>query len=104
MKKQLLFAVLIVMGLSLILASCSPAAKPAESAAPVASSGSVSDNPGKTVLESKCATCHDLGRVESAKKTEAEWTATVERMITKGTKLSADEKANLINYLAETYK
>ncbi len=58
---------------------------------------------GKTLLEERCTRCHDLGRVERAKKTEEEWKATVERMVGKGAQLKQAEQGLVIQYLAETY-
>ena len=59
---------------------------------------------GEALLQDRCASCHGLDLVEQAQKTEAEWTQTVERMVVKGARLNAEEKAALIEYLAETYK
>ena len=59
---------------------------------------------GKVILESKCVKCHTLDRVTSAKKDQAGWTTTVERMMGKGASLSQEEKVILIQYLAENYK
>ncbi|MBN1317697.1 MAG: hypothetical protein JXA42_19595 [Anaerolineales bacterium] len=58
---------------------------------------------GKALVQDRCTQCHDLGRVESAQKTEVEWKTTVERMVSKGSKLDASEQAAVIQYLAETY-
>ena len=58
---------------------------------------------GKSLVEERCTQCHDLGRVERAKKTEEEWKATVERMVSKGTKLNEAEQEVVIQYLAEAY-
>ena len=58
---------------------------------------------GKTLLEERCTQCHDLGRVERAKKTKEEWKASVERMVGKGAQLNQAEQELLIEYLAETY-
>ena len=58
---------------------------------------------GKTLVEERCTTCHDLGRVERAKKTKEEWKASVERMVGKGAQLSQAEQELVIEYLAETY-
>ena len=58
---------------------------------------------GKSLLEERCTQCHDLGRVERAKKTEEEWKATVERMVGKGAQLNQAEQELLIKYLTETY-
>jgi cytochrome c5 len=58
---------------------------------------------GKALLEERCTQCHDLGRVERAKKSEEEWKATVERMVGKGAELNEAEQELVIQYLAEMY-
>ena len=58
---------------------------------------------GKSLLEEQCTKCHDLGRVERARKTEEEWKTTVERMVGKGAQLNEAEREVVIQYLAETY-
>ena len=58
---------------------------------------------GETLVQERCTECHDLGRVERAKKTEEEWKATVERMVTLGAQLSQAEQELVIQYLAEKY-
>jgi hypothetical protein len=58
---------------------------------------------GKALLEERCTKCHDLGRVEQAKKTEEEWKANVERMVSKGAELDQAEQELVIQYLAEAY-
>jgi cytochrome c5 len=95
--------VLLVVLVGSLLAACGAAGEETavpteeqEEAAPAALEG-------KTLLEERCASCHDLGRVERAKKTEEEWKATVERMVGKGAKLSQEEQGLVIQYLAEMY-
>jgi branched-chain amino acid transport system substrate-binding protein len=58
---------------------------------------------GAALLQERCASCHNLDRVKSATKSKDQWTATVERMISKGAKLNDAEKSALIEYLAKTY-
>jgi len=58
---------------------------------------------GRSLLDERCAVCHDLGRVEQSKKAEEEWKATVERMVGNGARLDEAEQELLIKYLAETY-
>jgi hypothetical protein len=56
----------------------------------------------KTILEQKCTICHNLDRVRKADKTEAQWTATIERMVkytNNPQHLSEVEKAHLITLL-----
>ena len=57
----------------------------------------------RSVLEKRCTVCHDLGRVERSKKTEAQWRATIERMELLGARLYEGEEELLSKYLAETY-
>ncbi len=95
MKKQLtIIALSVVFGV--IAAQCGGAA-PATTQAPAALDGGA-------LLKGRCTVCHDLGRVESKKKTEAEWKATVERMVGKGAKLNPAEQEAVIKYLAATYR
>ena len=58
---------------------------------------------GEALLQERCTECHDLGRVERAKRTEEEWRTTVERMVTKGTELNQTEQELVIRYLTDTY-
>jgi len=101
-----LFAVLtmtlLVLLLGSLLAACG--AKD-ETAVPTAEPGGGTPVTldGKALLEERCTKCHDLGRVEQAKKTEEEWKATVERMVSKGAQLGQAEQTLVIQYLAETY-
>ena len=58
---------------------------------------------GKTLLEERCVECHDLGRVERASKSEADWRLSVVRMVNKGADLNDEELEILVLYLSETY-
>ncbi len=54
---------------------------------------------GAAVVQRRCSVCHTLERVESAKKDEAGWNTTIDRMRTKGAVVSAEEQAQIIAYL-----
>ena len=58
---------------------------------------------GQALVQERCTKCHDLGRITQAQKTQAEWQATVQRMVGKGASLSAAEQEAVIQYLAEKY-
>lgn len=58
---------------------------------------------GAALLQERCSTCHNLDRVKSATRNKEQWTATVERMISKGAKLNDAEKSVVIEYLVKTY-
>jgi len=91
MKKQLVVTLLVLFGV--IAAQCGG---PAATQAPAALDG-------KALLQEHCTVCHDLTRVESKNKSEADWKATVERMVGKGAKLNPAEQEAVIKYLALTY-
>jgi hypothetical protein len=59
---------------------------------------------GQTLMQERCSVCHSTDRITSAHKTTAEWTTTVERMISHGAQLNAQEQQTLIDYLAAKYK
>ena len=59
---------------------------------------------GASLLQERCTVCHGLARVQSAQKSEADWRATVDRMVAQGAHLSSAEQETLIKYLAATYK
>jgi hypothetical protein len=56
---------------------------------------------GQALVESRCIACHSLTPVETAVKSEAEWRATVERMVSLGARLSASEQAAVVEHLAD---
>jgi cytochrome c5 len=92
---------LLVLLLGSLLAACgakdeTAVPTPEEEAAPVTLDG-------KALVEERCAECHDLGRVERAKKGEEEWKTTVERMVGHGAQLSEEEQALVVQHLAEAY-
>jgi outer membrane biosynthesis protein TonB len=58
---------------------------------------------GANLLDTRCATCHNLNRVKSAHKTRDQWDQTVTDMIRRGAQLTDAEKAALVDYLAKTY-
>ena len=58
---------------------------------------------GKALTEDRCTKCHDLKRVEEAKKTKEGWKANVERMVGKGAELNQAEQEAVIEYLTATY-
>ncbi|NVO00152.1 MAG: hypothetical protein HXX17_12570 [Geobacteraceae bacterium] len=59
---------------------------------------------GAKLLDERCKSCHVSARAKMLKKNKAEWEALVNRMVTKGAKLSASEKTALVDHLAKNYK
>jgi mono/diheme cytochrome c family protein len=58
---------------------------------------------GEALVKERCTQCHDLGTATGGGRTKEEWQATVERMVSKGADLDAEEQAAVVEYLAETY-
>ncbi|MHC1785139.1 MAG: hypothetical protein AB9891_20725 [Anaerolineaceae bacterium] len=58
---------------------------------------------GKALASERCTACHSFSRIESASKTSDDWSKTVQRMVSKGAVLTADEQQAVINFLSETY-
>jgi cytochrome c5 len=109
MNKRILFIVILIAILTVILVQCAPAPTSAPALAePTQASGAATSAPsgldGQALVESRCTACHTLDRVKSAHKTEAQWKETVDRMISKGAQLNADEEQAVVQYLANTYK
>jgi|SRR5882757_4269666 len=55
--------------------------------------------PGKDVVETHCAVCHDLGRLVGAKRSRDEWSGAVAKMISYGAPVTADEQKAITGYL-----
>lgn len=57
---------------------------------------------GAALVSERCARCHTLERVESARKTfdKAKWQATVERMRRAGAQLTDAEAADVVEHLS----
>jgi hypothetical protein len=59
---------------------------------------------GQSLMQDRCSVCHSITRISSAHKTAAEWTTTVQRMVSLGAQLNQQEQQTLIDYLTATYK
>jgi hypothetical protein len=57
--------------------------------------------PNKEIVARACSACHDLDMVyEAAGQTREGWNGTIEEMTGYGLKVSADERAQILEYLA----
>lgn len=105
MKRNIFLVIVFSFVLVLVLTACSSGSTQSGGASTTSSSGSSTTIDAKALVESKCITCHSLDRISSAKMSESEWASTVNRMTKKGNiDFSADEKAAIAKYLADTYK
>jgi mono/diheme cytochrome c family protein len=55
--------------------------------------------PGKELVETRCATCHDLERVAVIKRPRQHWPAIVINMVTRGAVATPDEARAIASYL-----
>jgi mono/diheme cytochrome c family protein len=72
---------------------------PAVSAVQVA----LPSGPGKELVEARCAACHDLERVASAKRQKSEWPALVANMVGRGAVATQEEVQAISAYLASHF-
>ena len=56
---------------------------------------------GASLLDERCSVCHSADTARRKKKTPAQWEQTINRMISNGAKLTEDERAVLLDYLAK---
>ena len=57
----------------------------------------------KSVVESRCSTCHGLAQVQAAKYDQAGWESVVKRMVGNGAQLTAEQQQLAVQYLAQAY-
>jgi cytochrome c5 len=119
--KRLLLPILLILIVTVIGAACSGSAPaptvPAPPAQPTTAPAATATLPtakpttapaqaldGKALMNERCTVCHTTERIQTAKKTKADWEATVARMKGKGAKLNDAETTALVDFLAATYK
>jgi cytochrome c5 len=61
------------------------------------------DGPGKRLVETRCALCHDLERVAAVKRKKQDWTPIVANMVAWGAPATADEAKTITDYLAANF-
>lgn len=67
------------------------------------SAGEIDSELAASLVETRCTECHSLSTTTNAAYDQAGWEATVARMIAKGARLNDEERALVVQYLAETY-
>ncbi len=58
------------------------------------------ESPGASLVEERCAGCHDLETVYAESRTREAWAAEVDSMIGRGARLDDEERTVVIDYLA----
>ena len=79
-----------------------PAATPADPAAP-ATPGGLPEGPGKSLVENICGSCHGLDLVTGQTGTRATWQDTVDSMRGRGATGSDDDFKLIVDYLAKNF-
>ena len=100
MKHRPLILMVIVVILALFLSQCggtAPAAAGDTSAQPTISAETVS------YVETTCSACHSFDRAVERGHSETEWSSVVDQMIANGMSVSSDQRATIIQYLAQVY-
>ncbi len=58
---------------------------------------------GADIVQSRCSLCHGVDRVVATKRTRAQWTSIVNRMVYLGAPLSAGQQKTVLDYLSTNY-
>ncbi len=74
------------------------------SAAALAAQVQLPDAPGKDETVRMCGTCHEVERATSVRLNREGWQDTIAKMVDLGAKASDEERATVLNYLAEHFK
>jgi len=61
------------------------------------------DEPGRAIFVGNCSTCHLLELPLALRQSEAEWNATISRMITYGVDITPQEQEILVQYAAKHF-
>lgn len=84
-----------------VLAGCGAGAP--DTAAPSATppaQGETAADPAQALVDRKCSMCHSTQRVYDADYDEQGWAEVVDRMVKNGLVISSDERAAVIDFLA----
>ena len=98
MKEKTGFFMLVLLAIAILLAACAPAEPPPPTLTPTPEV-----HPGEALVAERCAACHSLGVIQNASYDQAGWQTTVDRMISHGATLNAEQETQVVDYLAKTY-
>jgi hypothetical protein len=65
--------------------------------------GDLPEGPGKAELQSNCTKCHGLDQIISQRKSGDDWSETVNRMVSFGANIPADQQTAIVTYLSTNY-
>jgi len=58
---------------------------------------------GADIVQSRCSLCHGVDRVVAVKRTPAQWTSILNRMVYYGAPITADQQKAVFDYLNKNY-
>jgi cytochrome c5 len=58
---------------------------------------------GEAILNASCNGCHDMTVIQTSAKSQEEWEQTLEQMIQRGAKVSAEDRPILLTYLVRAH-
>ena len=58
---------------------------------------------GSVIVQTRCSLCHSLDRTLAVKRTKAQWSAIVARMVYLGAPITADQTKTVLDYLDANY-
>jgi sulfite dehydrogenase (cytochrome) subunit B len=59
--------------------------------------------PGQEIVDARCSLCHGIDRVVATKRTRAQWTSIVNRMVYLGAPLTPDQAKTVLQYLGTNF-
>jgi mono/diheme cytochrome c family protein len=65
--------------------------------------GNQANNQAKSLVETRCALCHDLERVAAFKRSKQSWPTIVANMVARGATATPDEAKAISDYLAANF-
>jgi cytochrome c5 len=59
--------------------------------------------PGKELVDTRCAVCHDLSRVTAVKRQKSDWDRVISDMVARGAAIPPDEIRTITSYLVAQF-
>jgi mono/diheme cytochrome c family protein len=98
MKKWNIMLLVMMVIAILVAVGCAPAAPPVPTATPTPDTSA-----GKSIVGSRCISCHPLAHVQAARYDRAGWEATVQMMVNRGAQLGQDDQKLAVDYLVSAF-
>jgi cytochrome c5 len=90
-------------GVAAFAAPAEPTAPSATAPSAATAAPSAPQSEAGAILQTSCSICHEVSVITDAKKSEADWEATLNRMVAQGASITPAEFATLKTYLVANY-